>query len=75
MKPIVGWAAVSGLLLETATRDLAGISGAFTLSSAEWMVICFIGGVVFAALAAWQASYNETKVSERRHQDVVEVQK
>lgn len=53
MKPLIGWAAVSGLLLETASRDLTGISGAFSLSSGEWTVLCFIGGVAFAAVAAW----------------------
>lgn len=55
MKPLVGWAAVSALLLETASRDLTGIGGAFSLSSSEWTVLCFVGGVLFAALAAWKA--------------------
>lgn len=55
MKPLVGWAAVSAILLETASRDLTSIGGAFSLSSGEWTVICFIGGIIFAAVASWFA--------------------
>lgn len=55
MKPIVGWTAISAVLLETASRDLAAINGAFSLTSAEWSVICFAAGIAVGAVAAWKA--------------------
>ena len=56
--PIVGWAALSALLFETASRDLTGIGGAFSLSSGEWTIITFAAGVIFASVAAWRAHRN-----------------
>ena len=52
MKPLAGWSAVSALLLETASRDLTGIGGAFWLSSTEWTVLCFVSGILAAVIAA-----------------------
>lgn len=55
MKPAIGWAAISTVLLETASRDLTSVEGAFSLSASEWQVLCFIAGVIAAAVAAWKA--------------------
>ncbi len=56
MKAPVGWAALSVFLFEAASRDLAGINGAFGLTTGEWAIICFSTGIVFAVLAALKAS-------------------
>ena len=59
MKGVVGWAGISGVLFETATRDLSAINGAFGLTSAEWTVIAF----VFAVLAAIAGTLRSTHIS------------
>ncbi len=48
----LSWAAISALLVPTASRDLSGIDGAFGLSAAEWTVVCFAGGVLCMAVGA-----------------------
>ncbi len=48
----LGWASVSALLIDTASRDLSGIDGAFGVTAAEWSVVCFVSGVATAAIGA-----------------------
>jgi hypothetical protein len=40
------------LLVDTASRDLRGIDGAFGVTAAEWSVVCFVSGVATAAIGA-----------------------
>ncbi len=42
----LGWAGLSLLLLDTSAKDLTSIDGAFGMTSAEWSVVCFVGGVL-----------------------------
>jgi hypothetical protein len=49
---VLGWASVSALLVDTASRDLKGIDGAFGVTAAEWSVVCFVSGVATAAIGA-----------------------
>jgi len=48
MKGLIGWAGISGALLEMATRDLSAINGAFGLTSAEWAVTAFSCSILAA---------------------------
>ena len=44
--------ALAALLVETASRELSGLEGAFVLSAAEWTIICFGAGIVVSIAGA-----------------------
>jgi hypothetical protein len=55
-------AAVAGLLIETASRDLSTVAGAFGLSSAEWSILAFSAGICVALIAAWLGERTENEL-------------
>lgn len=60
--PQLTWAALAGMLITTASRDLAAIDGAFGLAASEWTVITFAGGVLAmlaGAIVAMKTTENQ----------------
>ena len=48
----LGWLGIVALLIETSSRDLSAIDGAFGVTKAEWTIVCFSSGIVMAAVGA-----------------------